>query len=452
MGEVEVLQLHGADIVVVIDPVAVRMGVAVRVRPGVRLDVVPPLHLHCLGEDILPVKERLKVALHLVHGEGPLVERRQDGQQHIGIVLNVVQLIVVLVIVMGLLIGIQVLPQLVLFGAVGGLRRQQVRVLGEVGGGHDVGHASAQHGGAGLQEPQQHHQHKTDAADDQEHLFVPGYELAGFLRRLRALLCALRRRPRRRLRALRVVRRPIGRRVLPLQPFLLPDMGDGVGSGKLGVLMERLLIQRLGVGLHRRLLRLCRLPPGLQFALRPPVLVSAAPVAHGLLHAALGKVARRHARVLVLHLPHLGVGGVGDLLQRPGQRIGQRLADSGRLIRLMEYQSCTPGAGSLVKGTLRAQNALFGDGGPCRVQLIRRLVGLADRLLQLRRGAFLLGELQTGGWTAICRRTLPVGFAAVPPLFLLRLPDAPVVQMVEDSPRQHRGIAGGGIVLLRRTV
>ena len=44
------------------------------------------------------------------------------------------------------------------------------------------------------------------------------------------------------------------------------------------------------------------------------------------------------------------------------------------------------------------------------------------------------------------------GFAAVPPLFLLRLPDAPVVQMVENSPRQRRGIAGGGIVLLRRTV
>ena len=95
---------------------------------------------------------------------------------------------------------------------------------------------------------------------------------------------------------------------------------------------------------------------------------------------------------------------------------------------------------------------LFGDGGPYRVQLLCRLVGFADRLLQLRRGAFLLGELQTGGWAAICRRTLPVGFAAVPPLFPLRLPDAPVVQMVEGSPRQRRGIAGGGIVLLRRTV
>ena len=52
MGEVEVFQLHGADIIIVIDPVALRMGVALLVRPGIRLNVVPPLHLHRLGEDI----------------------------------------------------------------------------------------------------------------------------------------------------------------------------------------------------------------------------------------------------------------------------------------------------------------------------------------------------------------------------------------------------------------
>ena len=452
MGEVEVFQLHGADIIIVIDPVALRMGVALLVRPGIRLNVVPPLHLHRLGEDVLPVKQHLKVALHLVYGKLPLMERRQDRQQHIGIVLNVVQIIVILVIVVGLLIGIQIPPQLVLFGAVGGLRRQQVSILGEIGGGHNVGHASAEHGGAGLQQAQQQHQHKADPADDKEHLLVPGYELAGLLRRLRALLCALGCRLRRRLCTLRAARRPVGRRVLPLHPLLLPDAGDGAAGRKLGVIMERLLVKRLRVGPDRRLLRLCRVPPGLHLPLRPPVLQLAVPIAHGFFHAALGEMARRHAGVLLLHLPHLGMGGVGDLLQRPRQRVRPRLPDRSRLIRLMEYQSCTPSAGSLVKDTLRAQDALFGDGGPCRVQLIRRLVGLADRLLQLRRSTFLLGELQTGGWAAICRRTLPVGFAAVPPLFLLRLPDAPVVQMVEGSPRQRRGIAGGGIVLLRRTV
>ena len=303
-----------------------------------------------------------------------------------------------------------------------------------------------------MQQAQQQHQHKADPADDKEHLLVPGYELAGLLRCLRALLCALGCCLRRRLCTLRAARRPVGRRVLPLHPLLLPDAGDGAAGRKLGVIMERLLVKCLRVGPDRRLLRLCRVPPGLHLPLRPPVLQLAVPIAHGFFHAALGEMACGHAGVLLLHLPHLGVGGVGDLLQRPRQRVRPRLPDRSRLIRLMEYQPCAPGAGSLVKDTLRAQNALFGDGGPCRVQLIRRLVGFANRLLQLRRGAFLLGELQTGGWAAICRRTLPVGFAAVPPLFLLRLPDAPVVQMVEGSPRQCRGIAGGGIVLLRRTV
>ena len=154
--------------------------------------------------------------------------------------------------------------------------------------------------------------------------------------------------------------------------------------------MERLLVKRLRVGPDRRLLRLCRVPPGLHLPLRPPVLQLAVPIAHSFFHAALGEMARRHAGVLLLHLPHLGVGGVGDLLQRPRQRVRPRLPDRSWLIRLMEYQSCTPGAGSIVKDTLRAQNALFGDRGLCRVQLVRRLVGFADRLLQLRRGAFLV--------------------------------------------------------------
>ena len=310
----------------------------------------------------MPVKQHLKVALHLVYGEGPLMERRQDGQQHIGIVLDLVQIVVILVIVVGLLIGVQILPQFILHCTIGGLCRQQVRILGEIGGRNNVGHTSAEDRGTGLQQPQQHDQQQTDPADDKERLFVPGYELAGLLRRLRAFLCALGCRLRRRLCTLRAARRPVGRRVLPLHTLLLPDAGDGAAGCKLGVIMERLLVKRLRVGPDRRLLRLCRVPPGLHLPLRPPVLQLAVPIAHGFFHAALGEMARGHAGVLLLHLPHLGVGGVADLLQRPRQRIH----------RLME------------------RGLLFGNGGSCRVQLIRRLVGFADRLLQLRRGAFLV--------------------------------------------------------------
>ena len=84
---------------------------------------------------------------------------------------------------------------------------------------------------------------------------------------------------------------------------------------------------------------------------------------------------------------------------------------------------------------------LFGDGGPCRVQLIRRLIGLADHLLQLRRGAFLVRELQTGGWTVIGRRTLPVGLAPFPALFLFAFMDTPVIQPLRRAVNKRYGIA-----------
>ena len=48
------------------------------------------------------------------------------------IVLDSVQIKMVLVIVVGLLIGVQILPQFILHRAVGGLCRQQVRILREI--------------------------------------------------------------------------------------------------------------------------------------------------------------------------------------------------------------------------------------------------------------------------------------------------------------------------------
>lgn len=143
---------------------------------------------------------------------------------------------------------------------------------------------------------------------------MPGYELAGLLRRLRALLCALGCRLCRRLCTLRAARRPVGRRVLPLHPLLLPDAGDGAAGRKLGVIMERLLVKRLRVGPDRRLLRLCRVPPGLHLPLRPPVLQLTVPIAHGFFHAALCQMSRLHADIFLLHLMYLRMGGVTDLL------------------------------------------------------------------------------------------------------------------------------------------
>ena len=52
---------------------------------------------------------------------------------------------------------------------------------------------------------------------------------------------------------------------------------------------------------------------------------------------------------------------------------------------------------------------LHGDGGLRRVQLIRRLVGLADSFFQLRRRPVCLRKLQTGGRAVPGRLTLPEG-------------------------------------------
>ena len=70
MREVKVFQSDGADVVVVrdFDLVLIAFAVCPRLRPVAHLD------LHILGENILPVKERLKKPLHFIQRELALIE------------------------------------------------------------------------------------------------------------------------------------------------------------------------------------------------------------------------------------------------------------------------------------------------------------------------------------------------------------------------------------------
>lgn len=153
-----------------------------------------------------------------------------------------------------------------------------------------------------------------------------------------------------------LARRPVCRRILFLQPLFLPQAGNGIGC-KLGVLRHGFPIVEIRIGLDRRLLRLCRLPPGSQFAFRPPVLDTAFPKAHGFLHAAFPQVARLDAGVFRLHRPVLPWMAAPCLLERTGQRI------------------CVGFAGPLI-----------GDRVPGSIQPVRCLVRFADDPLQLRLG------------------------------------------------------------------
>ena len=87
MGEVEILQRDGADVPGVGNLYLVLVALAVRPR----FCPIPCFSGHGLGEDVLLVKEHFQIPLHLVQGEHPLVKRRQDGQQHIGVMLDLVQ-------------------------------------------------------------------------------------------------------------------------------------------------------------------------------------------------------------------------------------------------------------------------------------------------------------------------------------------------------------------------
>ena len=324
MAQIEVFKLHGANIPCVWDFYLILIALAVCSRLG----AISGLRGDRLGKDILLVKQHLKIVLYLVNGKLTLMERRQNGQQHIGIVLDLVQIKMVFVIIVGLLIGVQILPQFILHRAVGGLCRQQVLIFGEIRGRDDVGHASTENRGTGLQQPQQHDQQQADPAHDQKRLFVFGNKLSGLLRRIRAFLCALRCRLRRCRRVPGAMRRPVCGGILLLQLLFLPHPGNEVTGRKLRILPQCLLIQRIRIGLDRRLLCAGYLPPGFQLAVRLPVLKPAVSVADSLFHAALRQVSRLHADIFLLHLMHLRMGGVADLLQRPRQRI-HRLMERG---------------------------------------------------------------------------------------------------------------------------
>ena len=418
MGQVKVFQRDGAD-----GPGVRhlnRIGVALAVRPC--LCPIAGLRGHDFGEDILLVKEGLKVALYLVDGEHPFMECRQNGNQHIGVVLDFVQVEVILVIVVGGLVGIQVFPQFILFGAVGFFRRQHIGILREIGRCHDIGHPTAEHGGTGLQGAQQHHQQKADAAHDQRTLPMPFQEKGGALGLLGGFLGRL-------CRGLRCfpglggfARRPVCRRILLLQLPFLPQAGDGIGC-KLGVLRHGFPIVEIRIGLDRRLLRLCRVPPGFQLAFRPPVLDTAVSVAHSLLKAAFPQVARLDAGIFLLHLPDLAVDGGARLLDGAGQRIG------------------------MLGGWRFGRNSSL-----CRVHPVRRLVRFADGPLQLRLGMVCLGKLQSGGWAARCRLALPIGPALFPALLFGCCLFPVQFRTVHHFSSGARRVAGCGIVLLRRPV
>ena len=94
------------------------MGIALVIRPCVRFVVIAFLHHHFLGQNVLLFKKGLERTLYLIHRPRPFVESGKHGNQHIGIMLDLVEVKVVFVIAVGSFVAGKILPQLVLQGTV----------------------------------------------------------------------------------------------------------------------------------------------------------------------------------------------------------------------------------------------------------------------------------------------------------------------------------------------
>ena len=134
MGEVEVFERHIADVVVVGNLIGFRVRVAVCIRPCVGLRAVSGFNDDLFGEDVLLVEQHLKRTLYLSQRELALVESRENGDQHIGVMLNIVQIEVILVVVVGAFVVIQIALQLLLHLAILCLCAQHRIILAEIGG------------------------------------------------------------------------------------------------------------------------------------------------------------------------------------------------------------------------------------------------------------------------------------------------------------------------------
>ena len=134
MGEIEVFELHVADVVVIRDAVGFRVRVAVCIRPCVGLRAVSGFDDNLFGKDVLLFKQHLERTLYLIQRELALMESREDGDQHIGVMLNIIQIEVIFVIVMSAFIVIQIALQLLLHPAILRLRAEHRIILAEIGG------------------------------------------------------------------------------------------------------------------------------------------------------------------------------------------------------------------------------------------------------------------------------------------------------------------------------
>lgn len=170
--------------------------------------------------------------------------------------------------------------------------------------------------------------------------------------------------------------------------------------------MQCLLIKVFGVCLKRSLLCLRRVTPGLCAVMVDGGTDFAFSVGKPAFRQHLALVSGLNTHIFLFHLMHLRMGGVDDLMDRPGKRIVPQ-ASVGAFLHFFKVKLRFAFSGCLVKNTLGAKDFLCGDGCFCRIQFVRRTVGTVDVLSKYGIGTFFLGKLQAGGRALPCGRTIP---------------------------------------------
>ena len=189
MGEIEVFELHVADVVVIRDAIGFRVRVAVCVRPCVGLRAVSGFNNDLFGEDVLLFKQHLERTLHLIQRELALMESRENGDQHIGVMLNIVQIEVILVVVMGAFVGVEIALQLLLHLAILRLRAEHRVILAEIRGSDNRRAGRGEHRTRADSGTEQNEKGNSDA-DPDEDLLVLLKELLDLVGRLLTELLA----------------------------------------------------------------------------------------------------------------------------------------------------------------------------------------------------------------------------------------------------------------------
>ena len=403
MGEIEVFELHVADVVVIRNAVGFRVRVAVCVRPCVGLRAVSGFDDNLFGEDVLLFKQHLERTLHLVQRELALMESRENGDQHIGVMLNIIQIEVIFVIVMSSFIVIQIALQLLLHPAILRLRAKHRIILAEIGGSDNRRAGRGEHRTRADSGTEQNEKGNSDADPDEDLLvFLKKLlDLVGrlFTELLAGILCG----------SPGSLRTGIPCSGIFLLDVLLLVVLVHVLLLHLRMLLLISLILELGVSYIRLVFQL----GGLLIRLVDAVFPMMTEMTSGSLSGDLRLMRRLNRRVFLLDLMDFAVNagseGVTDLADG-FLRLKLQLAFARGLFQLiLKMKAGFALAGLFIKDALFLENLVRGQLLVGSVQTLMRLLGLPFELLHPLRGRdgivrerLCRGSLRSLGENSIC--------------------------------------------------